>query len=204
MVTKNSFGYNISLDVDDIKNFWNWFGNSVTINKDGAPMVLYHGTEKSFDEFNDIKAFESSSTNNNGKAFFATNMVDCAESYCIYYAGEYREHDLLPDGGNIMPVYFKMLNPLIIQCDCKFFNDSFNGRSMSEIITFAKIESYDGVIFENIHDFGSIRSDRHYRYDNSSGFSLKGYNSYAVFNPNQIKSAIGNTGEFSNSNCILG
>ena len=32
-------------------NFWKWFGNSKVINRDGSPMIVYHGTKADFNTF---------------------------------------------------------------------------------------------------------------------------------------------------------
>lgn len=32
-------------------NFWKWFGNSKTVDKNGNPLVFYHGTRQTFDKF---------------------------------------------------------------------------------------------------------------------------------------------------------
>ena len=36
-------------DLND--NFWKWFGNSKTVDKDGNPLVFYHGTRQTFNKF---------------------------------------------------------------------------------------------------------------------------------------------------------
>ncbi len=53
--TKNSEGEYISKDIDSIVNFYNWFGNSIAIDSEGKPLVVYHQTNNNFNEFKIIK-----------------------------------------------------------------------------------------------------------------------------------------------------
>ena len=34
-----------------IRNFWKWFGDSKVVDDQGRPLVVYHGTDVTFDEF---------------------------------------------------------------------------------------------------------------------------------------------------------
>lgn len=47
MITENSLGQKIN----NPENFWRWFGNSVTVDEQGRPLVLYHGTKQRFNTF---------------------------------------------------------------------------------------------------------------------------------------------------------
>lgn len=49
----NSEGVPIHHTDEGIKNFHKWFGNSSTVDKHGRPKVMYHGTNREFDEFSD-------------------------------------------------------------------------------------------------------------------------------------------------------
>lgn len=46
----------MSLFSEDVKTnlnqaFWDWFGDSITVDKDGNPLIFYHGTRSDFTEF---------------------------------------------------------------------------------------------------------------------------------------------------------
>ena len=51
MIERNSKGDLISLSEDGLKAFWGWFGNSLCVDGDGKPLVMYHGSHIDFDEF---------------------------------------------------------------------------------------------------------------------------------------------------------
>lgn len=63
-------------------NFKKWFGDSVVVNEDGSPMVVYHGTTHDFDSFE----LERGNTGNAvGTGYYFTTSPEDAS---INYAGE--------------------------------------------------------------------------------------------------------------------
>jgi len=90
-----------------------------------------------------------------------------------------------PKGMNVMPVYLHIINPKVIEVNGSFFNikDS-QGKwiPVGDIIQTAKKEGHDGVIFKDVED---TPGDSHTICDH-----------FVVFNPNQVKSAIGNKGTY--------
>jgi hypothetical protein len=140
--------------------FKKWFGDSKVVNPDGSPMVVYHGTMTEFTEFA-------------GGAFFTDDYMNADG-----YAG----------GDNVMEVYLKLENPLIINARGRKWDNigSKFGNSTREITANLDTDRYDGVIFNNIKD--SWIDDEDYQ---DSGTV------YYVANPNQVKSATGNRGTFS-------
>lgn len=83
--------------------------------------------------------------------------------------------------GSIMPVFLSMKNPMISD----HVLTGATGTEAGKIIKAAKAAGHDGVIFNKSDMLGS-----------------KG-KSYAVFEPTQIKSAIGNTGRFDPSSSSI-
>ena len=47
MITTNSLGQ----EIKNPENFWKWFGDSITVDEQGRPIVFYHGTRSDFTEF---------------------------------------------------------------------------------------------------------------------------------------------------------
>lgn len=78
--------------------------------------------------------------------------------------------------GSVIPVYVKAENLLTI--DMKGGATDALGRSREAIVRQARAEGYDGVLLKNTGDVGGVQDQ------------------YAVFNPAQIKSAIGNSGAY--------
>lgn len=150
--------------------FKKWFGESKVVDENGEPLVVYHGTG------GDIESFDKKSVRKNFSQSFGfhfSNDPDEAEKYAPDIdAGE-------SEGGNVTPVFLKILNPLIRETGSQ--NPSMHiDLDLAEIIALI-VESrktsnpYDGVI--------AVADD--------------GSKNYVVFEPSQIKSALGNTGEYS-------
>jgi hypothetical protein len=93
----------------DTPAFRKWFGDSKVVDAKGKPLVVYHGTVKSFDEFN-ADAEPYSYESDRGKQFFLDNPQG-ASDYAIGTSDAY--------GGNanVMPVYLRMENPRIEEVD---------------------------------------------------------------------------------------
>lgn len=81
-------------------------------------------------------------------------------------------------GGNVMPVYLSLKNPLIHDMKGKRYRD----QSYSDLVDKAIAAGHDGLIIKNTHDavLGDGIAD----------------DVYVVFDPKQIKSATGNSGKF--------
>ena len=187
-------------------SFKKWFGKSKIVNNDGTPMVVYHGTISNFNSFDLEKA-----TSEGGVFYFSRNP-DFKKGWDSKSASGYASGV----GGNVIPVYLRMENPYVTgfteelpepplplfpdihdeeafnqwderqrKFDQKFNDDTFKTRYYKDAIRQAKRNNHDGVIFKYITD------DRYH-----SDIWSHPSNIYAVFNPNQIKSAIGNKGTF--------
>ena len=153
-----------------------WFGNSKVVNSDGSPKVVYHGGKGG------IKAFESGSYN----GIYFTESPEAADAYA---------EQIEPMG--IYPAYLSIQNPAHLDSDKK-----------AQEIALSAIDSEAKTIDEYI-DFGSevwmllegeegewvLEALKKAGYDGATileDFSL----SWVVFEPHQIKSAIGNVGAF--------
>ncbi len=79
-------------------NFWNWFGNSVTIENDN-PIFLYHGTDSNFKSFKKNKI---------GKRHWQSKSNAYVGGFFFTDKERYASH-----GGIIKKVYLKIENPLI-------------------------------------------------------------------------------------------
>jgi len=139
--------------------FKKWFGLSKVVDKDGRPLVVYHGTKGSFPEFDFGDALTG--------AWFTASPED---------ASSYAEQQ--GDGGNIMPVYITITRP----------------TTQKALFDLAEKE---GIDWKNDAGFYAwVRA----RYDgfieNKKGMATQ----YIPFSPTQIKSAIGNNGNWDGTN----
>lgn len=119
----------------------------------------------------DFDTFLSSTRPKEPGIFFAVNPA---------IASAYTGHD--PQGnfhaqniGSVLPVYLKIENPLVVD-----FKGAKTGRS--EAFKRAIEGGHDGVLLKNHYDAGGVQDQ------------------WAVFRPEQIKSAVGNRGTFDASN----
>jgi hypothetical protein len=143
---------------------------SKVVNPDGSPMVVYHGTNVDFSMF-DKGQVKSRFPYSFG--FHFTSQVSEADAYSVEPA---------IDGGNVMPVYLRAVNPLVIITDMltASMEADINRYDIMRKLLDAKKSGnpYDSVI---------IKVEKGNEYD---GINI------IVFDPTQIKSAIGNKGTF--------
>ena len=188
------------------ENLMRWFGNSV-VAEDGKPKVLYHGTPKDFDTFEigDI-----------GYHFGSRNQAEYRLRFLQRWSPEGTGRLDYGPGDTVMPVYLRVENPLRMEdvgewrdplevfgglppeiqeklggdsivdeiLDIRdmyrqgtgYFEDPDLQKIQEEIRDAIKDAGYDGIVYRNQAE--------------GSG------DSYIVFDPEQVKSAIGNTGRF--------
>lgn len=181
----DSTGRRIAADIEELKNFWNWFKDSKLVGQDGKPAPLYHGTSVTFSEFNTPAFFTKDRKGAN--SYVANNAT----------AG--------PPEGQVVPVYLRIEKPAT---EAQVFaaarkvgidpeNDTPSGmayelltpghmtdENVAAVVAQLKKEGFDGAHIEN-------------------DFSLDGppmIESWVPFDKTQIKSAIGNRGTFDPKN----
>lgn len=116
-------------------NFKDWFTESAVVDTAGQPLVVFHGTRKSFD------AFDSTNSIFDDGALFFTDNAGAAENYA-------RDSDLrLRKGSHIIPVYLRILDPLRID-----FGGDSDIDGLMEVREEAIAKGHDGVIALNTND----------------------------------------------------
>jgi hypothetical protein len=164
-------------------SFKKWFGNSKAVNKSGKPLVAFHTTDKNFNIFNVGEGVKDKGINPNytgklGSWFTAPSLYDAgyevgnAENAVSFSEGK--------EGDNTMIVHLSIQNPM----EYEGFEDLQEDRdSYSSVEKFKKSlieKGYDGVVVRNSMTDGNVDRD-----------------DWVAFYPTQIKSAIGNNGNFS-------
>lgn len=169
----------------ETSEFKRWFGNSKIKNTDGTPMVLYHVTPHDFTKFHPggKQALDGHPEGLSGRAmWFSPNKEYQPAVHNVMTRSGYKP------GTNVMPVYLRMERPLLLDNEDtlewarEVFADGdemFPQVVLSKWVKEIKDAGYDGII--------QIIS-------NNNG------DEYIVFNPNQIKSAIGNRGTYATDN----
>jgi len=114
--------------------FKEWFRNSKIVDRQGNPLVVYHGTKTAnFDEF-DPATWEQGIERYGDMGFHFTYDPDHAEDYT------FNDELEQPPGSAIKPVYLSIQNPKHIMQHPSLFNKS------PEFLKALEAEGYDGVI----------------------------------------------------------
>jgi SPP1 gp7 family putative phage head morphogenesis protein len=148
--------------VTSTPEFKKWFGKSKVVDKDGKPLVVYHGTGT------EVTSFSS------GGREVANGIYFTDDSKFADYATGYH-----PGNAQVMPVYLKMENPA-------YFDYETRTESQAKALDRAKYEGHDGLIVDNWPEI-----------------QTPGSRVFVVFEPTQIKSAIGNRGTFDPKDSII-
>lgn len=174
---ENSLGNKIIPDNDKEKiiNFWNWFGDSKIVDKQGRPLVVYHGTLSRFNSFDPSKS-------KNGFFFAPLNRKGFVSGYYAFGGNT--------SNGQIMACYLKMETPLV--------DHRPNGLELRKAENDGTLSNYDGVIavWDKTEPLSSLQYD--YIEDKLAYDSLNQGDpiEFTVFNPSHIKS-VENDGSFS-------
>ena len=195
----------------DTPEFRKWFSGSRLVDGDGKPIVVYHSsTFGDFDKFNkSSQAFGKA-----GYGFYFSNQ-DGANLFSEY--GSKFQHptswDGKPNAVKIYPVYLQMKNPLVLNHvdDLEKYLDpgqkfgvarGIFGNLSPEAQTKIQKLGYDGVIArettaQKVHKTQGLKIlDR-------NDPKAKSFPVYIVFEPTQIKSAIGNKGTWNPKDPII-
>lgn len=167
-------------------NFKQWFGDwknapeqaSKVVDESGKPLVVYHGTNNDFTEFDTKKVGSNYKDIGYKRGFFFARNADEADVTMF---------DIPSGAANIKPAYLSLKKPYIVKMTP---GDKIPGHWASansatvwydnnakQIMKSAASRKSDGIIIENTID----PNDK----------------IYIAFHPNQIKSATGNSGAFS-------
>lgn len=161
--------------------FGKWFSTSKVVDATGAPLVVYHGTGASFSVFDLAKVGQNFDASTLG--FYFTSAAKPEPLKGIGYgstAVEYAKN--AGDHPNVMPVYLMIKNPLILD-DAGEWGGGARAIDVqkNDLARWAKSGDHDGII----------------AYDRT-GEDLERI--YVAFDAHQIKSAIGNNGDFDVAN----
>jgi hypothetical protein len=169
--------------------FQAWFQNSKAVNRDGQPLVAFHTTDKDFNIFSVGDNIKDKATNPNytgklGSWFTAPSLYPSeyeagnAENAVSFSEGK--------EGDNTMIVHLSVQNPM----EYEGFGDLQEARNQYPSVgAFKKdlmSQGYDGVVVRNSMTDGDVDRD-----------------DWVAFYPTQVKSAIGNIGNFDPNSPII-
>lgn len=181
----------------DSPAFKRWFGNSKVVDKDGKPLVVYHGTTRDFTAFERMPG----EVEDIGFHFGTRYQAEARLENRAQMLGEGYE------GAQVVPAYLSIQNPLRLpdagnwtasmiaaMIEMKGAPDltkaqrqhvvkiGYSGEknNTAKLRDYLKSLGYDGIVYKNKHEGAG--------------------ESWIAFDPTQIKSAIGNVGTFDSEN----
>jgi len=154
------------------EKFQKFFGDSKVVDPTGYPLRMYHSTTSSFNVFSRREADGRNGSALGTGVFYFSADPGFAEEHASSMDYETWDRNYLP-GANTMPVYLSLQNPLMHKIGMPIGD---------ELVNMAKAAGHDGIIF-------------------STGDSpAQKFREVVVFEPTQIKSAIGNNGNWDAAN----
>jgi hypothetical protein len=150
--------------------FRQWFGDSKVVDQSGQPVRVYHGTDASFEAFDAARIGSRTDEGQIGHGFYFSTDQNTARS----------------TDTSVVPAYLSIQNPLRISLpnfrsdkraivrSTLGLSESASGREVTDAATAA---GYDGIALDYA----------------PTGY---GHQELVAFQPEQIKSAIGNSGRF--------
>lgn len=208
-------------------NFKNWFGKSAIVDKDGAPLQVYHGTDERFNTF---------SEGHSPIGFHFGNTSQATDRVGPYAAGKSEDFFADPEkseiaseaynNAGILPVHLRMEHPFEIPFDSGsspgglleamgrgglFDHDQYNGmrrRLDGEIAAAMEAARAEGKDPEAARGVAAnaffkklLESNGYdgvkYHNDVEGNVNDPSNDAYIVFDPTQVKSSKGNVGTYS-------
>jgi hypothetical protein len=130
-------------DQTQTKAFKEWFGDSKVVDAGGNPLVVYHGTNKSFTKFELQKT--------GGTGFYFTTDPDEAAFYADI-RGRWQDDR----GDNIIPAYVSIKNPASLEEFNLAYEKSSGGNPRKQAHEALAKKGYDGVVFRKMEDDGKV------------------------------------------------
>jgi ADP-Ribosyltransferase in polyvalent proteins/Large polyvalent protein associated domain 22 len=133
--TRNNLGMPLSGTEEGVRAFWKWFGDSKVVDEEGRPLVVYHGTTATFDQFKTDGRWKTEGAG----AFFSSDPAVAS----TYVAPQSGDTDPQPQ---IYPVYLALDNMPDVDFEGKNWA---NGPRFYEVVPTG---DSDGAWFENETD----------------------------------------------------
>ena len=159
-----------------------WFGASKVVDKNGKPLVVFHGALPGKTQFT---GREDKSNYIQGNVFFCDSPA-VAKGYTPHRTDSFHAADELCEADGLYRVFLSVQKPLVVDAKGKDWLEIPYGKTgqiqIDDLAVLARRKGYDGLIVKDVFDqFGPCTQ-------------------YVVFESSQIKSATGNSGAFDASN----
>lgn len=181
--------FSVAGSITDTPAFKRWFGDSKVVDKNGQPLVVYHGSPD-LRFMNDDGVFKSQKEKIGFGRAEAAHWFAASPATARSYADPRRAFDYQRAEEGVIPAYLRMENPLIVDGKGQKWRDAQKSGKTTDIIQEARDGGHDGVIIRNVKDnyqTGVVRGE-------------SATDTYVVFSSTQIKSADRNSGDFDPAN----
>lgn len=178
-------------DVDvGSESFKRWFGDSQVVDADGKPLLVYHGTDATFANFDTQFIGKNTGADNTGLGFFFLADEGHARDFAQQTSG----------GERVLSAYISLKKPLFLTLDSIFSNES-QASTLYEIFTGERLEPKEALaaINEEIglgeyQDIPEVVSSEWAKdilvrdgFDGAISRFGEGVLEYIVFEPSQIR-----------------
>lgn len=167
--------------------FKRWFADSKVVDAHGKPLVVYHGTKGAIEVFTVAPIYFTPDAG--AASEFAKDAKDPVD-----YGWTLEGTDVAP---NVMPVYLSIKRPKVM--DQRALNRAVGSdggvadwSNMDSLAEELEEKGYDGIHLVDVIDFDG--------YNERGEVKRRKYDQWIAFRPEQVKSAIGNVGEFNPQN----
>lgn len=165
----------------ELPAFLNWFSDSKVVDATGRPLVVYHGTAA------DFESFDNSKTGANdrglwGRGHYFSAVAEGPNSYALRQG----------DGARVIPAYVSIKSPLVLKTGSDLVTRLPDGTDYKELVG----PNLDGAKIKEIAISGGHDGVIQIRPNGLIG-------DVVAFHPEQIKSAIGNNGDFNRLNADI-
>lgn len=145
--------------------FERWFGDSKVVDKEGNPLLVYHGTGNDFHSFEIEGQYE--------RAAYFTPNIKTAKAFAQEDSGEYP---------HVKRVYLSIQNPKIVKSPEITTEGATDPVKMEKIFSQARKEGHDGAILVGLKEFGGD-SDQYVVFSSTQVKSENNRGTYDSKNP---------------------
>lgn len=173
-------------------NFKKAFGDTQIKDKNGNPLIMYHGSKQDFTEFLPPSITKKSSTGYKGNYTSFHPNLQTAEEYAGFYRGK---NYGAKDNSLVKSVYINSKKPLYSKEGTGAIDDPIHaGKDFSKIYDLSQYDAVTNMKLGKDYDFDELL--KKHSYDDDIIFEKE----ISVPYGNNVKSAVGNNGMFDMTN----
>lgn len=149
--TRNSTGVLIADTAQEVRKFYEWFGDSKVVDSEGRPLIVYHGTTADFSRFDYAARGTNTQASGAERGFFFAGSIADSDLYVEIAKERARKNYEEEPKGRIISAYLRADNPMILT---PFEEANIDEEQVEELIDadpvaldYAADNGYDAVIW---------------------------------------------------------